>query len=82
MSFLNFTLPILSPTPLGESEQAVVWCLLVRWGETTTDMFTPAESCTRKARQAQTNKALSVYKVLFNHHSCTVICTSYLERSI
>lgn len=50
--------------------------------ETTTGMFTPAESCTRKARQAQINTALSVYKVLFNHHLCTVICTSYLERSV
>ena len=33
MSFLTFTLPILSPIPLGGgSERAAVWCLVAGWG--------------------------------------------------
>lgn len=79
---LNLNLLILSPMSLGESGQAVVWCLVVRWGETSADMFTPAESCTRKARQPQTNTALSIDKVWFSHHSCTLMCRSYLKRSV
>ena len=32
MSFLTFTLLILSPIPLGEREGVAVWCLVFGWG--------------------------------------------------